>query len=372
MRILIVTGIFPPDLGGPASYVPAIASALVERGHEVLGVVTLTDAPQDDGSRSYPVLRVARQTNRWLRRLLVIRQIYRAAADAEVVYLNGLVLEGIIAAKLMRRRRVVVKVVGDLIWERACAAGATALNLDDFQAARLPLRWRALRTLQRAYMRAADLVITPSRYLEGIVRGWDCAAVRTIYNACSAEIDRRPAQPTTDLVTVARLVPWKGIDELIDVAAHAGWSLDIVGEGPSRAALEAQLRALGPAASCIRLVGALPHERMADAMRSARVFVLNSSYEGLPHVVLEAKAAGVPVIATAAGGTREVVNDDKDGVLVPVGATAELRRAIAALLVDPAHRERLTATARIQLGEFSFGRMVELTEAALEPPGAPA
>ena len=369
MRVLIVTGIFPPDVGGPASYVPAMAAALTQRGHQVLGVVTLTDSPQDDRGRPYPVIRIARHQNRLLRRARVIWQVFRLARTADVVFLNGLVLEGIVAAKLLRRRRVVVKVVGDLIWERARAAGATTLNLDEFQHARLPLWWRLLRRLQSAYMTMADLVITPSRYLEGITRGWGCAPARTltIYNACDASIDRRPAHPDKDLVTVGRLVAWKGLGELVELAAVAGWTLDIAGDGPLRAQLEEQIRQLGDAGRRIRLLGALPKEQIPEAMRSARIFVLNSSYEGLPHVVLEAKAAGVPVIATAAGGTHEIVTNDQDGVLVPVGSTADLKRAVTELLADAGRRRRLVAAAQAQVEKLSFDRMVSATEAALLP-----
>ena len=371
MRILIVTGIFPPDLGGPASYVPAMATALGQRGHEVLGVVTLTDAPQDDTARGYPVFRIARHQNRALRRLKTVWRIVRLARRADVVFLNGLVLEGIIAAKVLRRRRVVVKVVGDLIWERARAAGATTLSLDQFQQAALPLKWRLLRRLQAAYLKRADLVITPSAYLARLVQGWGVASGRvvTIYNACDASVDRRPAQPTRDIVTVGRLVPWKGLAELVDVAASAGWTLDIVGDGPLRPAIERQVAELGAAGRGIRVLGALPRERVAEAMRAARVFVLNSSYEGLPHVVLEAKAAGVAVVATAAGGTHEVVNHGRDGLLVPPGSTTELRDAVGGLLADTGRRRQLIEAAWVQLEAFSFERMVRETERALAPAG---
>jgi glycosyltransferase involved in cell wall biosynthesis len=98
-------------------------------------------------------------------------------------------------------------------------------------------------------------------------------------------------------------------------------------------------------------------------MRSARVFVLNSTYEGLPHIVLEAKQAGLPVVATAVGGTPEVIEDGTDGILVPAGRDEALEAAIAGLLDDPERARALVAAGLSQIAtRFSVEAMVEATE----------
>ena len=97
--------------------------------------------------------------------------------------------------------------------------------------------------------------------------------------------------------------------------------------------------------------------------READVFVLNSSYEGLPHVVLEAMAAGTPVIATDAGGTAEVVRHGETGLLVKVGDTSGLRQRLNELYADPQRARQLVAGARAMIErEFSFEGMVTATE----------
>ena len=98
----------------------------------------------------------------------------------------------------------------------------------------------------------------------------------------------------------------------------------------------------------------------------ADLFVLNSSYEGLPHVILEAMRARVPVVATAAGGTPEVVVDGLTGRLVPTGSVEALRAAIAGVLACPDAARAMAARALHHLEErFGYTTMVDETERAL-------
>ncbi|OGQ87761.1 MAG: hypothetical protein A2512_10615 [Deltaproteobacteria bacterium RIFOXYD12_FULL_56_24] len=340
----------------------------MERGHEIVAIVTLSDSlVHDDSHIGFPIVRLPRARFRPLRWLQTIVTIYRLARLSDVVYLNGLVLEGILATKIFSHRLSVIKVVGDLIWEKARNAGATNLELDAFQSARLPLRWRLLRRLQGWYTSRADAVITPSRYLSKIICGWGVSAgrIHTIYNAVtiSSTTSAEAPSPRYDLVTVARLVPWKGIAGLIEVAADHGWSLRIVGDGLFGEELEALARQCGAKVS---FAGHVAHEQVADEIRSARLFVLNSTYEGLPHIVLEAKAAGVAVLASDAGGTPETIRHGENGWLVPVGDNTALAAGIRRLLDDDTERSRLAEAGRRQVAEsFSFAIMADATETAL-------
>jgi glycosyltransferase involved in cell wall biosynthesis len=340
-----------------------IASELKARNHEIVAIVTLSDVVNGNGY-DFPVLRLRRAMWRPLRVARTIWTIMRLSRRADVTYLNGLALEGIIATGLLNRRRVVVKVVGDLIWERARNARATQLDLDAFQRAKLPLRWRMLRRLQGLYTGRAESVIVPSAYLGAIVRGWgvDPAKIRIIHNAVPLPPPGRIA-PRHDLITVARLVPWKGIAGLIEVAANNGWSLRIVGDGPLMPELTRQAAALK---ADISFAGHVRPERICEELRSARLFVLNSSYEGLPHIVLEAKAAGVPVIATAAGGTGEIMRHDVDGWVVPVDNSESLTHAIRHLLSYADVRARIAEQGRRQVvADHSVRKLIDDTEAAL-------
>ena len=101
-------------------------------------------------------------------------------------------------------------------------------------------------------------------------------------------------------------------------------------------------------------------DKVASEIQRGRVFVLNSSYEGLPHVILEAKAAGVPVVATDVGGTSETIQPGINGYLVTWNDQKSLIAPIKTLLADAALRSRIADAGRRQVAEsFSSVRMVQ-------------
>ena len=105
----------------------------------------------------------------------------------------------------------------------------------------------------------------------------------------------------------------------------------------------------------------LSHADTLATMKSADVFVLNSSYEGLSHLLIEALALGVPIIATRVGGNPEVITDGDNGLLVPAGDTAALANALARLLGDDTLRARLSARAKEAARRFSVEMMLSAT-----------
>ena len=130
----------------------------------------------------------------------------------------------------------------------------------------------------------------------------------------------------------------------------------IAGEGPERSALEAQARTLGLADRVV-LLGY--RDDVCDLLASCDLFVLPSLFEGLPLSVLEAMAAGKPVVATAIGGTDEAVVHGETGLLVPPADAASLAKAIRTALSDPRLSQRLGAAGRARVyQEFSAQTMV--------------
>lgn len=369
LKILIVTGIFPPDHGGPASYVPAIATALAHN-HTILGVMTLSESlEQDDSIYPFPVVRILRRRNRLLRQLLTILKITRLALNADVVYLNGLFLEGVLACKISNKP-VVIKVVGDLIWEKLRGKGITGETLDTFQTETHGITTEALKKLQSWYINQANLVITPSYYLAKIVQGWGISEekIKVIHNSVYGlpTINTKTQTASADCVTVARIEPWKGIAELIQIAIQNQWSLHVVGEGSLRQSLENQVQE-NKANHLIKFIGAVPKSQVFTEIAKAKVFILNSSYEGLPHIVLEAKAVGVPVIATAIGGTPETITDGVNGFLVTLGDLDELTQKIRFLLNHPEERQRIGMAGYQQVKtNYSFDAMLQETEKTLK------
>ena len=380
MRILMVTGIFPPDRGGPASYVPKMAAALVRRGHQV-EVICLSDAgAPDDSIHAFPVHRLRRKRFWPARVLLTTFAIWRAARRHHLVYVNGLGAESTVAARLAGRR-VVMKIVGDYAWERAVGRGWFRGGIAQYQSARKSLLLLLIDGVRTFPQKLAARIIVPSGYLRQLVIGWRIAPekIQVIPNAVtlvpsSGEVKPLPPWNGRTLLTVCRLVPWKGVDGLIRLLRELpATRLIIAGEGSLRAELETLAQSLGVQARVIFL-GDVPQHAIGGYLSQADAFVLNSTYEGLPHVVLEAIAAGTPVIATNAGGTGEIIEHDVTGLLVPVGDHAALTSAVEQLWADPARGRRWTENAAaLSRRYFDFDAMVAATEetlrAALVPRG---
>lgn len=160
------------------------------------------------------------------------------------------------------------------------------------------------------------------------------------------------------VLTVARLHPQKGLRYLIAAAARVPQATFVLaGDGPERRALETQVAELGLGERVIFLGHRqdIPH-----LLAGCDLFVLPSLFEGLPLSILEAMAAGKPVIATAVGGTGEAVTHGVTGLLVPASDPAALAEAIQTLLADPSRARRLAAAGQVRVQqEFSAETMVQ-------------
>jgi glycosyltransferase involved in cell wall biosynthesis len=369
MNVLMITGIFPPDIGGPATYVPTMASELVKRGHK-LTVVTLSDRlDHDDRSYSFPVHRIRRGLLKPLRFLFTVRRILREGRGAQVLYVNGLYLEAVIANYLLRKP-MVQKIVGDWAWERATNKGWVKDNFEEFQKRKYGLKVELMKALRNFCVRWADTLIAPSDYLARVITTWDVSESKifVVYNAVEIPSSARttvPLRTRLNIVTVGRLVPWKQIDRLIEALAEIdGAGLVVVGDGPERSRLEDLVRAT-QLTDRIYFAGQRSKEETLGLMTACDLFVLNSTYEGFPHVVLEAMCAGLPVVATEVGGTPELVRDEENGLLISPTANGSLSKTLLRLLSSSEERQRLVAGARETTQRFQRSVMVEATEAAL-------
>ncbi|MGD0173086.1 MAG: glycosyltransferase family 4 protein [Anaerolineales bacterium] len=370
LRIVLPAGIFPPDIGGPASYVPRIAEALVARGHS-LEVVALADDPNAGGVFPFPVRRIRRRMPRIPRMIETIQSICGLAGAADLIYANGLFIEAAIAAGLAGKP-LVMKVVGDWAWERARNQAVESPTVEEFQARRQPLRWEMIKWLRTMVSGRADLIIAPSRYLAGIISAWGIptSKIKTIYNAVEVFPDPPPVSLPPfrgrTLITVARLVPWKRIDALIEwLSVRSDLRLLVIGDGPERSNLESLATQSG-AADRVVFTGNVSRQQVMAYLQASDLFVLNSDYEGLPHVVLEAYAAGVPVVATSVGGTDEVMENGNNGFVVPPRQMDRMAEAVDRLLSDDALRAVVADNARRTLhSRFRWETLVEQTEGTL-------
>lgn len=372
MRLLITTGIFPPDIGGPATYVPTIAKALTERGHTV--TVLTTSEPEhlrwDDSIHTFPVIRMNRRQKIWKRLPNYVAQILRYGRTADVIYTNGIYFETAIANKFLRKP-LVMKIVGDEAWERSVRKGWTKDGFEDFQ--RNLQSWQAelFKRLRSWYAKQASKIVVPSKYLARWVTYWGVPKERiiVIYNAMELVDNVKPfpipLKTPVKAVTVGRLIPLKRIDQLVEALIQIPeLSLVVIGEGPEQERLEALAKRLG-VSERVYFAGSRSKAETYGLMAACDFFVLNSIHEGLPHAVLEAMALGLPVAATAVGGIPEVVKDGETGILVPPEGDG-LIKALRRLVEDPEGRKAMAHAGRDWVRQqFSMEKMVQETEGVL-------
>ncbi len=373
MRILIITGIFPPDIGGPATYVPLIADALIKRGH-FLKVVTLSDRlDHDDGEYTFPVTRIPRRKFKLLRWMITITRILSFGKNADVLFVNGLAMESVLSNMILRKP-MVQKVVGDPVWEKASSLGWIDENFEDFQKKRYGFKVESLKALRAWWTRRANKVIVPSRYLAQWVANWGVPeeSIKVIYNAIDPlngfvpECTKISLETPIRVVTVGRLVRWKHVDKVIEAVARLdGIGLAIIGDGPQRGYLEELAQTLG-VRNRIYFTGTKDKLETIGLMKACEIFVLNSSYEGFPHVVLEAMSCGLSVIATAVGGTTELLQDGNNGKLIHPFNDDMLYETLAELVKSPAERKRLAYEAKCTVESFKCNRMVDECASVLE------
>jgi glycosyltransferase involved in cell wall biosynthesis len=363
VKVLIVSGIWPPDVGGPASHAPEFASFLLERGHGVEVVTTADAAPE---SKPYQVRWVSRAQPRGVRHMRVIAVIRERAAQADVVYATSMLGRASLASSLARRP-LVVKLVADEAYERARRLGLFDGDLDEFQRFRGGARIRVLRQARDRALQRVDALVCPSAYLASRAVSWgiDQERVTVIPNAAPP----LPAVPERDvararfgvegptLAFAGRVTRQKALEVSLDALAQVeGVSLLVAGDGPDLDDVrrEATERGLD---GRVRFVGPLGREDVLALFRAADASLLSSSWENFPHTVVEALAVGTPVVATAVGGVPELVRNGENGLLVPAGDAGALADAIRRVVAEPGLRERLAKAAAQSVEHLRMDRL---------------
>jgi glycosyltransferase involved in cell wall biosynthesis len=351
VKVVVVTGIWPPDVGGPASHAPALAAHLVERGHRVEVVTTAAGQP---APRPWPVHWISRSLPAGVRHAAVAGAVGRAARGADAVYATSMIRRAA-AGSLAARRPLVVKLVADEAFERARRAGRFDGTLDAFQREPGDLRVRWLRRTRTAALRRARHVFCPSAYLREIALAWglEPARVSVLPNPAPevpelpppAELRRELGLDSPLVGFAGRLTAQKSLElALRAVAAVPGVTLAVLGDGPERQVLERRAGELGLDGR-VRFLGRGDRDDVLRLFRACDAALLSSSWENFPHTVVEALAVGTPVLATAVGGVPEIVRDGENGLLVPPGDADALATALSRLVGEPRLRESLAAAA---------------------------
>jgi glycosyltransferase involved in cell wall biosynthesis len=372
LKILIVSGIWPPDVGGPASHAPEFGRFLLARGHEVRAVTSA--GPRGAEPSGFPLNAVRGDRPRLVRMAAGAVTVAAAARWPDVVYSTGLYYKSVLAATV-NRVPLVVKLTTDPAYERARRLGLFSGDLGAFQNPHPGIAIRHLKLARRTMLSRAARVIVPSRYLAEIARGWGLRAERLTVVPNPApqvgllgpreELRRRLGMTGATLVFAGRLVPAKHLPLAIGALRHVpGARLVLIGDGPERQRLSEMIVEAGLQDRVV-LKGAVPRSQVIEWLRAADAALLSSAWENFPHAAVEAIAAGTPVIATAVGGVPEVIETGVNGILVPPDDERALAAAMRSVTTDAELSARLRKGAASTVGRYGADVAYEAIEREL-------
>jgi len=382
MKIILSTPLYPPEIGGPATYIKELAERLQSK-HQITIVAYANAGETIPGTT---LVTVSKRRPLPIRLVKFLISLYKASKEADVIYAQNAVAAGLpsIIVGALRKIPVVIKFVGDEAWERATQLRITSRPLEDFlEKPEGNLRIRLIMKLQGFVLRRANAVTTPSKYLgEAIIRTYGLNKNKVVINYNAAEkteiVPFKAEVVPNQIVVTARLVEWKGIAGVIKAVAilkaeFPSIHLLVAGDGPEENNLKALAEKLQLQKE-VTFLGRVSRAETWHIRKQSEVYVLNSSYEGLPHTALTSFAAEIAIVATDIPGTNEAVYHEKTGLLVKLGDEEALALAIARLLKNPELRNQLIAGAKKIVSEkFSWEAHLktlnEILQSVIAKPG---
>jgi glycosyltransferase involved in cell wall biosynthesis len=362
LDLALLIGHFPPAAYGGAELQAEAWAKRLARRHRVT-VITRADherRPGRDARDGFELVRLASSSVPGWRTLADVRAIQRVLAELTPrpalllcfqTFISGL-------AGTYAGRRLGIPAV---VWVR----GEAEYRLGDSRFH----RWLS----PRVWRQAAGVIVQSEAGRTELLRELDrwspasLARVRERLAVVENGLDLPEPSPLPAagrVLSVGRLIREKGFDVVIAACARAGSPLTIAGEGPERAALEALARRL---AADVEFAGQLGREALAARYAAARTVVLAARRgEGLPNVVLEGLAHARPVVATPCAGTRDLIEDGINGLLVPPGDVESLAGTLARLASDGSLAQRLASAGRATAERFAWPRVEPRLEALLE------
>lgn len=300
MKIVLATGIFPPDIGGPATYVSNLAREMTKKGLRVTVVTYGTTRGTETLPGDLKVVRTGKEGGPILRWKRYAKALAQEGKDADILYAFSSVSCGIpLAWARLKHPRKVLRLGGDFVWERYTDRGGE-LGLRKWYESK-PWFQGAMNGLLRTF----DYLIFSTAFQE---RLYEQVYVRlpshsVIENALpSGEPQHHTEHKPFRLLYLGRFVAFKNLPSLLEaVKALPSVTLSLIGEGPMRNVLIEEVKALG-IEDRVTFQSALHGEEKHKALLEHDVLVIPSHTELSPNAALEARAAGLPVLLTEETG----------------------------------------------------------------------
>jgi glycosyltransferase involved in cell wall biosynthesis len=357
MKILIATGIFPPDIGGPSVYSAALAGEFSSRKIEIVVVTYGEDADSEfkaEGAKfqfetkSYcKIVKISRRITKGVRHLLYFWAIFKNAKDADAILAFDSLSAGLpaLAASVILRKKIILRLGGDFLWEKAVEKGRVFCTLREFYDKNYykDFFWPE-RVLIRFVLRKVDILIFSTEFQREIFLEpyrLKKEKIKVIKNILPVRISEsrnfgfpRSGQNEKVFLFAGRFLKLKNLTFLIDVfkdiiACDPEVKLTIMGEGPERETLELQITNQGLRGKSIILKNAVSQKDLANKIRESYACVLPSLSEISPNFALECISQNTPIILTEETGIK---NDFPNLLYFNPKSKSDLRAKIEFLL----------------------------------------
>lgn len=379
IKVLIATGIYPPDIGGPTAMVAALADSLRINSISVQ-VITYADNRSQEGDR---VIRIKRSSFKIWSLANYFFNLAKLSLDVDIIYSTDNYSVGYFAylLKLLTGKKYIIRFAGDSAWETAVNNGWTNDYIVDFQKKKYDNKIEKLKARRTKIMVNADQIIAVSKFLAEVASqiGVQPDKISVIYN--SIDFMDQPAAEKVEvikkkfgnnakiLVTVCRLTPWKGVGgiikilpKLIDKVGPVNFL--VLGDGEELNNLQ-KIAIAEKIENSVHFLGRVNHNETLAYMSAADLFILNSNYEGLSHVLLEAIKMGTPITASCVGGNPEIINDNQNGLLFKYNNEEDILTVTTKVLIDDDYAEKLVMAANDKLKIFNWSENIKLTVALI-------
>ena len=334
-QVLITTGIYPPDEGGPATYIPKLAKFLNNSGYKVL-IITLGENNRKFIENGTEITSISRQIPKIIRFCLSVIIIRQQSKNVKAIFSNGLYEETYLSG-ILRKMPSVCKLVGDPIWERYRNSNDSKVTIEKFQELNLPVSFKLQRILLKKAVSQFTKITTPGIHLKQITERWSGRS-DVIFIANGARCQNPIAiKKEWNLITVSRLVSWKNLDFVIESLSGSNLRIAIIGSGPELNKLEEMAKS----SNCeIDFLGHIPENKVGQYLGRAQVFIQMSEYEGMSFSLLQAMMNGMCIVTSKARGNADLISNEYNGVTMDVESKENFASLIHELLSDPERMSR--------------------------------
>ena len=320
MRVLVTVGIFPPDIGGPATFVPKIAKYFQDELNYEIEILTLSDNKNSNINDDFSVKRIDRNLPIIYRWLKTIFTIYKLGKNKDLIFVNGLGTETTIA-NIFLKKKIIRKIVGDPVWERAYSKAKISESFDEFQVKNYGFSISLQKKVRSFSIKKSDIVVTPSKHLKNFILNLGFKNKIEIINNGVFIPEENTNIFTNDQINitiVSRLVSHKNIEKIIRAISDLNDPLiylNIIGDGPELNQLQ-KISLESNNKDNIIFHGKLNRDEIDHIFLNSDVYIQASNYEGLPHSLLEAMSYGIPVLCTPVGECKEILGNEDRGYIL--------------------------------------------------------